>query len=217
MSYYYNIMPNQNHTTNLPNMSRPQQQNQYVPSFNYELKQFQPQISYNPDQYDYLTNKRQRLTSDSLLSLSSQIDFSNIVSSCIDSFKQRCPERVCNAVIEPAIFIQGEPVLMQLLLSNLLENANKYSGPELPIGIELATINNKVILRIMDQGVGVPLSEREKIFQKFYRIGTEFTRSTKGTGLGLYLCKRISDFHNATLVVSSNEPKGSIFTLTYTA
>lgn len=78
MSYYYNIMPNQNHTTNLPNMSRPQQQNQYVPSFNYELKQFQPQISYNPDQYDYLTNKRQRLTSDSLLSLSSQIDFSNI-------------------------------------------------------------------------------------------------------------------------------------------
>lgn len=78
MSYYYNIMPNQDHTTNLTNMSRPQQQNQYVPSFNYELKQFQPQISYNPDQYDYLTNKRQRLTSDSLLSLSSQIDFSNI-------------------------------------------------------------------------------------------------------------------------------------------
>ena len=146
-----------------------------------------------------------------------QIDFSNIVSDCIQSFRQRCPQRICNAVIEPAIFIQGEPVLMQLLLSNLLENANKYSGPELPIGIELATINNKIILRIIDQGVGVPTSEREKIFQKFYRIGTEFTRSTKGTGLGLYLCKRISDFHNATLVVSSNEPKGSIFTLTYTA
>ena len=146
-----------------------------------------------------------------------QIDFSNIVSDCIQSFRQSCPQRICNAVIEPAIFIQGEPVLIQLLLSNLLENANKYSGPELPIGIELATINNKIILRIIDQGVGVPTSEREKIFQKFYRIGTEFTRSTKGTGLGLYLCKRIADFHDATLGVIANEPKGSIFTFTYTA
>jgi len=145
-----------------------------------------------------------------------QIDFSNIVITSIQSFQQRCPQRICNIHIQPEVLIQGEPVLMQLLLSNLLENANKYSDSESPISIELATQNNKVILHIMDQGVGVPVGEREKIFQKFYRIGTEFTRSTKGTGLGLYLCKRIAEFHHATLAVSANEPRGSIFTFTYT-
>ena len=96
-----------------------------------------------------------------------QIDLSNIIRTCVQSFQQRCPQRVCNLAIEPAIFIQGEPVLMQLLLSNLLENANKYSSPESPIYIELATVAHKVIFRIVDEGVGVPVSEREKIFQKF--------------------------------------------------
>ena len=71
------------------------------------------------------------------------------------------------------------------------------------------------LLNVKDQGVGILPSERDKVFEKFYRIGTEFTRSTKGTGLGLYLCKRIADFHNASLVVTSNQPSGSIFTFTH--
>jgi K+-sensing histidine kinase KdpD len=111
--------------------------------------------------------------------------------------------------------MEGEPVLIQLLLNNLLENAHKYASVDTPVSIELFTKDNKIVLNVKDQGVGILPNEREKIFEKFYRIGTEFTRSTKGTGLGLYLCKRIADFHNASLSVASNQPNGSIFTFTH--
>ena len=72
-----------------------------------------------------------------------------------------------------------------------------------------------VSLRIKDEGVGVEVADKEKIFEKFYRVGAEYTRTTKGTGLGLYLCNRIAKFHHGTLEVSPNSPKGSIFTFTY--
>lgn len=143
------------------------------------------------------------------------MDLSAIVHACIRSFQDRFPQHLCVPEIEEGINMQGEPVLMQLLVNNLLDNAHKYSNATDPIHIELKSSNQSISLSVKDQGVGVPNQEREKIFQKFYRVGTEFTRSTKGTGLGLYLCKQIAQFHNAQLVVTPNTPKGSIFTFNY--
>jgi signal transduction histidine kinase len=66
-------------------------------------------------------------------------------------------------------------------------------------------------LRITDEGFGIPADEKSKVFHKFYRIGSEQTRSAKGTGLGLYLCKKIAEDHSATIKVEDNPPKGSVF------
>jgi signal transduction histidine kinase len=143
------------------------------------------------------------------------MDMSAIVKSCIQSFQDRFPQHHCVLQVEEGITIQGEPVLIQLLVNNLLDNAHKYSNPSDPIHIELKVSNQIVSLFVKDLGVGVPNNEKEKIFQKFYRVGTEYTRSTKGTGLGLYLCKQIAQFHDAQLLVTSNTPKGSIFTFNY--
>lgn len=140
------------------------------------------------------------------------VDLSNITSSIVKSFQERYPQRQWISSIQHEVFMQGEPVLIQLLIHNLLENANKYSSKETPVTTELVVKDNNIVLNIKDEGVGIPPNEREKIFDKFYRIGTEYTRSTKGTGLGLYLCKHIANFHNASLTVSNNQPKGSIFT-----
>lgn len=140
-----------------------------------------------------------------------EVDFDVLVNMAIKSFKERYPQRVLECTIQSDIQIQGEPLLLQMLVHNLLDNAHKYAPMETPITIVLEQNDKQVLFQVKDQGVGIPPIEREKIFEKFYRVGAEFTRSTKGTGLGLYLCKKIAHFHHASLTVQPNTPKGSIF------
>ena len=143
------------------------------------------------------------------------VDLSDIVQKLVDSFQERFEQRALITTITPSVFIQAEPLLIQLLINNLLDNAHKYSSLSSPITVLLTSQKNQVQLIIKDEGVGIPMEERTKIFEKFYRIGDESTRTTKGTGLGLYLCKKISEFHQATITVDANLPNGSVFTINF--
>ncbi|MFN6409214.1 MAG: sensor histidine kinase, partial [Bacteroidota bacterium] len=106
---------------------------------------------------------------------------------------------------------------LQILLNNLLENAIKYSPAQSIISVQLKKAGTQVLLEVADQGEGIPDTEKKKIFERFYRIGNEATRTTKGTGLGLYLCERIAHHHQATLLVRDNSPKGSVFRVNFAA
>jgi signal transduction histidine kinase len=143
------------------------------------------------------------------------IDLSDLIEKLIHSFQERFEQRKLIITITPSVFIQAEPLLIQLLVNNLLDNAHKYSTIATPITVLLTTQENQIQLMIKDEGVGIPMEERDKIFEKFYRIGDESTRTTKGTGLGLYLCKKISEFHQATINVESNMPNGSVFKINF--
>jgi len=143
------------------------------------------------------------------------VDLSLIVENTLKIFNNRFPERQIKPEIEEGVYIKGESVLLQLLLNNLIDNAIKYSTVTSCITVKLIQQEAQVKLSVIDEGVGVPVADKEKIFEKFYRVGAEYTRSTKGTGLGLYLCKRIAIFHKAKLEVTPNTPTGSIFTFTY--
>jgi signal transduction histidine kinase len=68
-------------------------------------------------------------------------------------------------------------------------------------------------ISVADEGPGIPDTEKEKIFGRFYRSGAEATRKSKGTGLGLYLSRKIAQSHGGTLRVKDNRPKGSIFVM----
>ncbi len=144
-----------------------------------------------------------------------EVDFSLIVENTLKIFNNRFPDRQFKQLIQEDIYIKGESVLLQLLLNNLVDNAIKYSSAASIITITLIQQQDCIKMSVADEGVGVPAADKEKIFEKFYRVGAEYTRSTKGTGLGLYLCKRIAIFHQAKLEVSPNSPVGSIFTFTY--
>lgn len=144
-----------------------------------------------------------------------EVDLSIIVENTVKNFKNRFADRNFQAYVEPAIHLKGESVLLQLLLNNLIDNAIKYSNVGSLVTIYLHQENERIQMQVMDEGVGIPISDKDKIFEKFYRVGAEYTRTTKGTGLGLYLCSRIAKFHHGTLEVSANDPKGSIFTFTY--
>ena len=98
-----------------------------------------------------------------------------------------------------------------MLRGNLIENARKYSPSDEPIEIGISKENNYVKLSIKDKGIGIADTEKLKIFQKFYRIGNENTRNSKGTGLGLYIVKKIVTLYKYDISVKNNSPKGSIF------
>ena len=144
-----------------------------------------------------------------------EINFSDLVEGCIDSFKQHYPSRLVIEQIEPALYLDGETLLLQMLVNNLLENAHKYAPQDTDITVVLAQKATAIELLVIDNGKGIPDTEKPKIFEKFYRIGSEATRNTKGTGLGLYLCKKITQNHNANISVTDNKPQGSKFVVTF--
>ena len=105
--------------------------------------------------------------------------------------------------------------MLQLLANNLIDNALKYAPKEQPILLSLSEIENHIHFSVIDQGQGVPDVEKKNIFDKFYRIGNENTRQAKGTGLGLYLCKKIAQSHKANISMTDNNPQGSNFTVIF--
>ena len=143
------------------------------------------------------------------------VNVSELLRQNIKSFQERYPSRICNTLVEDAMEIQGEPLLIQLLINNLIDNANKYAPVTEPIYIHLQSHQNMIQLIVKDQGPGIAAADKNKVFEKFFRVGAETTRTTKGSGLGLYLCKRITEFHNATIQLTTNTPTGSIFTVTF--
>jgi len=117
--------------------------------------------------------------------------------------------------IKPNIYLDIDKTTFPSIIINLLENAVKYSPKNSTITIRLNKENNQVKLALMDEGLGVNEEEKKNIFQKFYRVGNEETRSAKGTGLGLYIVQFIVEKHNGTITIKNNSPKGSIFEVVF--
>ncbi len=111
-------------------------------------------------------------------------------------------------------YFQGDKMGMTSVALNLLENAIKYSGNGGKAHIETHLSlqeDGQIKLEIKDQGVGIPEKEKKQIFQKFYRVGNEDTRTAKGTGLGLYIVDQIIRAHSGRISVHDNDPKGTVF------
>jgi K+-sensing histidine kinase KdpD len=141
------------------------------------------------------------------------LDISRIVNDSSGEFISRFPARPWVREIEEGIRFNGDPLLMQILVNNLIENAVKYSAPDSPVSILLNKQDNRGVLQVKDEGMGIPEKERKRVFQKFYRVGNEDTRSTQGTGLGLYLVSKIARDHRMIIRLTGNHPQGSIFTV----
>ena len=130
-----------------------------------------------------------------------------------DIYIARYPGRITTD-IQTGCTINGDMLLLQMALHNLLENAIKYTPDGTPVEIYLLRGKRETTLRIVDNGAGIPDSEKKKVFSKFYRIGDEATRRTKGTGLGLYLTSKIVQQHKGRLSITDNVPHGAIFQIT---
>jgi two-component system phosphate regulon sensor histidine kinase PhoR len=117
--------------------------------------------------------------------------------------------------IEPNIFMKIDRGSFPSIILNLFENAVKYSSENSQVIVSLKKKNEKIIFSIIDEGVGISDAEKKNIFEKFYRVGSEETRKTKGTGLGLYIVKYLVAQHKGNISVKNNDPKGSIFEVVF--
>lgn len=149
------------------------------------------------------------------ISTNEPVPLSTLTQQAVQDFTGRFPNRTLQSDIQPDVLLKGDPLMLQLALNNLIENAFKYSPKETPVHVRLHADKHKAILEVIDQGNGIPDAEKSMIFRKFYRVGNESLRKTKGTGLGLYLSRRIVRKHKGDITVINNMPKGSIFVLTF--
>ncbi len=97
------------------------------------------------------------------------------------------------------------------VITNLLENAVKYSESPSRVEVRMKLAGKHAVIEVADSGHGISDKEKKKIFDKFYRIGSEETRKTKGTGLGLYIVHQIVKAHKGEIFILNNSPQGSVF------
>jgi K+-sensing histidine kinase KdpD len=143
-----------------------------------------------------------------------ELNFSELLEDGTDEIGGRTTSHKIVTDIQPGIWLNADKFMMQIVLSNLVENAIKYVPKGTGILVKLFEKDRLLKWQVIDAGPGIPAEEKDRIFQKFYRIGNENTRSAKGSGLGLYLTRKIVEQHNGTIVVKDNAPAGTIFEIT---
>jgi signal transduction histidine kinase len=147
-----------------------------------------------------------------------QFNFSQLVNSVADRLQlHTCSSHVIKTKVDPLIFINGDKFALTSVVTNLVENAVKYSPPCAEVNVILKQKGTQITLIVSDSGIGINDQEKSRIFDKFYRVGSEETRKTKGTGLGLFIVKQVLDKHQATIKVKNNTPSGTIFEVIFNA
>jgi signal transduction histidine kinase len=121
------------------------------------------------------------------------VQLSDLLSACARTACQRyrLPESTIQLRLEP-LEVAARQADLEIIFRNLLDNALKYSGDRPQVEIEtLRSGKNRGIVRISDNGPGIPVALRRKIFGRFVRLGSELERKTAGTGLGLYIVRTL--------------------------
>ncbi len=143
-----------------------------------------------------------------------QVDVSLLAHDLISELEEKYPNAEFSIQeINEIPMIKGDISGITSVLLNLLENAIKYSKGKPIVELKLKTRNSYIQIDIADEGIGIPDKEKKYIFDKFYRVGSEDTRTTKGTGLGLYIVEQILKAHNGNIQVTDNEPCGTVMSL----
>jgi PAS domain S-box-containing protein len=112
-----------------------------------------------------------------------------------------------------AVRARGDEVWVEQILANLVSNARKYTPPGTPIDVSVTARAGAVELAVRDRGPGIPVAERERVFERFQRLGDHLTRSQSGTGLGLYIARQLARAVGGELAVEDTPGGGATFML----
>lgn len=143
------------------------------------------------------------------------LNLSELTIIVIEKFLLNKKNIALKSTIQDSVYFNTDRMGYTSVLINLIENAIKYSEENSEVTIVLSDDETNIFLEIKDNGYGIPKEEKEKVFDKFYRVGNEDTRKSKGTGLGLYIVKRFVEIYNGTVELTDNIPNGSIFKITF--
>jgi signal transduction histidine kinase len=142
-----------------------------------------------------------------------QINLGQLIHEAADTVAMKYKTANIHVDIESDLgLVMGDRLGLTSVAVNLLENAAKYSQPKPVIHVSLQRGGSEeLIWEVSDNGMGIPDREKRWVFTKFYRVGNEDTRTTKGTGLGLFIVKELVEKHGGQLELLDNEPKGTTF------
>jgi signal transduction histidine kinase len=107
--------------------------------------------------------------------------------------------------------IQADAARLEQVLSNLIGNAIKYSPKGGAVRITGRALPDQVVVSVSDEGIGIPVEEQDRIFERFYRVDDALSRRTAGSGLGLYLAKAVVEAHGGRIWVESKPGQGAAF------
>lgn len=149
-----------------------------------------------------------------------ELEFDGLVRDCLELVRTRHhlqaeALRYDNAATNgnpPRVFADAEE--LRTAVSNLIDNAVKYSGDKVDVAVRVAADQKNVVLQVQDRGVGIPPEELKRIFRRFYRVSNRTLAHVKGTGLGLFIVRSIARKHGGKVFAeSAGEGKGTTFTL----
>ncbi len=141
-----------------------------------------------------------------------EIDLRQIVDELVEDFAEASAQSGVRLVVRGGhAVIDGDRRRIEQALSNLLDNAIKYGGSGKDVLIEIAEEPEDAVVRVSDQGEGIPESERDNIFRRFYRIDKSRSQDVPGTGLGLAIARHIVVQHRGSIRVESQTGEGAMF------
>jgi len=147
------------------------------------------------------------------------IDLGSVVEGCLARVRNlyKVPPEAFDFQPGPRVTILGDLEEVQAAVTNLIENAVKYSGSDIHVSVEMQTVEQKFVsLRVKDRGAGIPRTELKRIFKRFHRVPGPLATRIKGTGLGLYIVRSVAKRHGGRAWAESEGPgRGSTFLLQF--
>ncbi len=143
----------------------------------------------------------------------SVVDLSELVQREVHRFRQMYAAAI-DTDIASGVRVNGDEQMLSVVVVNLIDNALKY-GQHTPVRIVVSQTSGIANLTVTDHGQGIPAGEEKRIFEKFYRVGNEETRTSKGTGLGLFIVDAVAKMHGADVVASNGANGGAMFTVRF--
>jgi signal transduction histidine kinase len=141
-------------------------------------------------------------------------DVTALLRDVVETFRDRAPGVRLNMGPQE-ILLDIDPDKLRIVFRNLLENAIKYSLPDSrPVQISTATDAASVVVRVSDDGPGIPATDLGNLFEPFFRVDRSRSKKTGGYGLGLSICKRIVEAHGGSIAVENNPTRGASFIVT---
>lgn len=174
-------------------------------------------IEHGLDETDRLTTLIKNLLLSAQIDKSYQpnfetIDLNLLVQKVADQVQKKHPDHQIETALDPAMQLGAfDQFGIYSVFYNLLENAVKYAGSSEKIVITTSSDQSGYTIEVSDQGPGILETEKRKVFEQFYRSGHEDTRRTKGTGIGLFIVKKMIELHHGKIEILDNKPTGSIF------